>query len=112
VGVLDPLFQLLRTGRLCAQPALYPVSRGMGTGVPAPSFLATPAACPRTLCPLIPLIQLECGWGWWRQMVDWPTWEGVPRGSDHTQTTVLPAGFRGKNCAGGTAMSTACASCR
>lgn len=91
MGVLDPLLQLLRAWHLRAQPALPPVSGlGLGGG-PCPSSpagparpLATPSACPHMLCPLIPLIPLECGWGWRGQRVEGQPQEGVPGGSRHT----------------------------
>lgn len=77
VGFLEPLFQLLWAGSLGAQQALLLVRRKLGFGwvgwgkrgvsapppcQPAP-LLAAPSACPHMLCLLIPLIQLECGWG-------------------------------------------------
>lgn len=77
MGFLEPLFQLLRTRALRAQPAMHPVMSQLGLswvgweGGPCPSSpaspaqpLAAPLACPHMLCLLIPLIQLECGWGW------------------------------------------------
>lgn len=76
---------------------------------PAP-LLAAPSACPHMLCLLIPLIQLECGWGWPGQRGHASSGK-VTGGPDHT-LAILLLGFLGKSRAGETPMSTASAICR
>lgn len=109
LGVLEQVFQLLWPGRLGAQPPLCPVSREP-LPPPPPARPRPLPAHTRSVCPLIPRSQLECGWGWWGQAMGSGPREGggVLLRSEHP---FLPD-FPGRNLAGETAMNTGCASCR
>lgn len=85
---------------------------GWGEGGPA-QRLAAPSACPHMLCLLIPLIQLECGWGWPGQRGGQASsGEKVTGGPEHTLAILLLVGSLGKSRAGETPTSTVSAVCQ
>lgn len=108
VGVLEPLFQLLRPGRLGAQPALHPVSRGaQGPASPRPQHRLP--ACPRS--PAVPFNPADpggmqawlAGGGGWAESGQASWGDGVPGGPDHPHVSrpALPQASRGRSVLGG-----------